>query len=293
MNTNKVVNQWEDSWKKPYGGDGDEDEVEQDEKVFDNNKGRHLMFAFEMLFLVDNFESEMQKKKINSLQSFSSHERKLQKTNKFQSKSSGESLYSCLDQFRQEEKLGQEDSWYCSTCKEHVEATKKLELYSVAPILVLCLNRFKQHNVYFKEKMEDMINCPLNGLDLSPYVLSHSAEKEPLIYDLVAVTNHYGSMNFGHYTAFGKNDVTQRWHEFNDSSVNVVTDESDVISGASYVLFYKRRDFNPTKMQSNPKFIDFAFLKKKPVLDEPLKTPEITASQKSEDKVQENEMVDE
>ena len=29
--------------------------------------------------------------------------------------------------------------------------------------------------------------------------------KEPQMYDLFAVTNHFGSLNGGHYTAFGKN----------------------------------------------------------------------------------------
>jgi ubiquitin carboxyl-terminal hydrolase 4/11/15 len=49
----------------------------------------------------------------------------------------------------------------------------------------------------------------LEGLDLAPFVLSKNQKaKGPLIYDLFAVSNHYGSVGFGHYTAFGKNPLT-------------------------------------------------------------------------------------
>lgn len=106
--------------------------------------------------------------------SFSSHPRQLaDKGKKHKLKSSGESLESCLEQFRVVEKLSAEDSWYCGSCKAHVEATKKLELYITAPFLVMSLNRFKQHNTYFKEKLEDLIHFPISELDMSKHVLSH------------------------------------------------------------------------------------------------------------------------
>ena len=41
---------------------------------------------------------------------------------------------------------------------------------------------------------------------MTPYVLSKTQKaKCKLVYDLFAVSNHYGSVGFGHYTAFGKN----------------------------------------------------------------------------------------
>lgn len=147
------------------------------------------------------------------------------------------------------EKLSANDSWYCGKCKDHVEATKKMELYSTAPYLIMSLNRFKHHNTYFKEKIEDLIDFPIEGLDMSSHVLSHSAQstglnKEPLIYDLVGVINHFGSMNFGHYLAFAKNSLTGQWYEFNDSSVSKISTDS-VCSNAAYVLFYRLRSLPP------------------------------------------------
>lgn len=59
------------------------------------------------------------------------------------------------------------------------------------------------------------------------------------IYDLYAVSNHYGGLGGGHYTAYAKNGGS--WFDFNDSSVREVSKES--IQGSSaYILFYSRRD---------------------------------------------------
>ena len=47
------------------------------------------------------------------------------------------SLDSCFKGFTVEETLGGDDQWYCSRCKEHVDFTKKLEIYSVPQILCI------------------------------------------------------------------------------------------------------------------------------------------------------------
>ena len=83
-----------------------------------------------------------------------------------------ESLENCLEFFRKTEKLEVENSWYCNVCKDHVQADKKMELYTVPPVLIFCLQRFKSHGHYFKEKLEDHIIYPIEQLDMSPYVLS-------------------------------------------------------------------------------------------------------------------------
>ena len=62
--------------------------------------------------------------------------------------------------------------------------------------------------------------------------------KEHSVYDLFAVSQHYGGTGFGHYTAVCKN--FNKWYSYNDSSVHE-TNQSDVVSSAAYVLFYRRR----------------------------------------------------
>ena len=158
-------------------------------------------------------------------------------------------LDSCLHKFRQAEQLGKDDTWYCSKCKDHVLATKQIEMYKCGPVLILSFNRFKQHNIMFNEKMEDSVNFPIYNLDMSQHILSHSDgqeddQQEKLIYDLFGVVNHYGSLNFGHYTAFAKNSETGQWHKYDDENVQSC-DAYDVVTEAAYVLFYQLRSAAP------------------------------------------------
>jgi ubiquitin carboxyl-terminal hydrolase 4/11/15 len=60
------------------------------------------------------------------------------------------------------------------------------------------------------------------------------------IYDLYAVSNHFGSLNGGHYTAFCQNSLDKKWYEFDDSSVSSIS-ASSAVTKAAYVLFYRRR----------------------------------------------------
>jgi hypothetical protein len=47
-----------------------------------------------------------------------------------------------LQTFLQPEQLDAEDSWYCGRCKQHVQADKKLDLWSLPDVLVVHLKRF-------------------------------------------------------------------------------------------------------------------------------------------------------
>lgn len=62
-----------------------------------------------------------------------------------------------------------------------------------------------------------------------------------MIYDLYGVVNHYGTMGGGHYTAYCQNFLNKKWYEFNDSRVSEIG-KNDIVSGDSYVLFFRRRD---------------------------------------------------
>lgn len=51
-------------------------------------------------------------------------------------------IYDCLTFFSQEETLGGSDKWYCSKCKDHVPAFKKMEIYKTPEFLVVHFKRF-------------------------------------------------------------------------------------------------------------------------------------------------------
>ncbi|KAG4961117.1 hypothetical protein JHK87_037750 [Glycine soja] len=145
------------------------------------------------------------------------------------------SLYKCLEAFLQEEPLGPEDMWYCPGCKEHRQASKKLDLWRLPEILVIHLKRF-QYSRYLKNKLETYVDFPVDNLDLSAYITHGNGESYN--YTLYAVSNHYGSMGGGHYTAFVHRGGDQ-WYDFDDSHVYPIIKEK-IKSSAAYVLFYRR-----------------------------------------------------
>ena len=85
------------------------------------------------------------------------------------------------------------------------------------------------------------MDFPIEGLDMRPYAKTLNDAPEPVLYDLIGVSNHFGSLNGGHYTASCKNPLSGKWHYFNDSSVSA-TNKSQIVSPAAYLLWYRRRD---------------------------------------------------
>jgi len=146
-------------------------------------------------------------------------------------------LNDCFQLFTRKEKLSAEDAWYCSLCKEHREATKKMELWKLPQILVIHIKRF-QYSKLWREKIDILVDFPLTSLNLKDFIVN--VEAQDTIYDLYAVSNHSGGLGGGHYTASIKyNDGN--WYYCNDSNVSKMK-ESEVVCEEAYVLFYYRRD---------------------------------------------------
>ncbi|KRX09120.1 hypothetical protein PPERSA_08836 [Pseudocohnilembus persalinus] len=169
-------------------------------------------------------------------------------------------LYACLDHFQTPEKLDEFNEVYCRNCKEHKLMEKQMNIYSAPQIMIFHFKRFyrKNHNSAFMKKIQTNIDFPIEGLDLTKYVLSkqnpgvfdqnniesneNENQDQNLIYDLFGVSNHSGSLMSGHYTAYCKNPLNQKWYYFNDSSVSEVFDINSIISEQAYVLFYRKRN---------------------------------------------------
>lgn len=152
----------------------------------------------------------------------------------------------CFEKFAEKEQLSAEDLWYCSKCKERLQAFKKLDVWSLPDVLILHLKRFSYIQGYSiqREKIEDLVTFPLTDFDLSDLIKGPVDQQAPPIYDLYAVSEHTGGLGGGHYTACAKNFKNDAWYGFNDSSVSTIHQddlESTVVSSRAYVLFYKRR----------------------------------------------------
>lgn len=150
-------------------------------------------------------------------------------------------LYDCIKKHCQLEQLEESEMWYCSSCKEHVQAWKQEHLYRTPPILIIHLKRFHYSAMtHRRDKIDVFVDFPLRGLDLRNDVMTWEQGEEP-IYDCYAVSNHFGGLGGGHYTAYALNDENE-WCNFDDSRVTANVDENEVVSKAAYVLYYRRRD---------------------------------------------------
>lgn len=130
-----------------------------------------------------------------------------------QRRRNGITLEDCLNEFGKEEILSEADTWYCPRCKEHRRASKKFELWKTPDILVMHLKRFSSSG-FRRDKLDVMVDFPVEGLDLSSRVVEAQDGKEE-VYDLIAVDDHWGGLGGGHYTAFAKNFYDHEWYEYN------------------------------------------------------------------------------
>ncbi|KAI3631149.1 hypothetical protein MIR68_010639 [Amoeboaphelidium protococcarum] len=183
--------------------------------------------------------------------------------------SGGIRLYDCINEFTKDEILDQEESWRCPQCKVPRRAVKKLTIVRLPPILLVHLKRFSADGM-FKQKVENYVDFPVNGLDLFPY-LSGSLQQQlggyyqqqqqqqqpnsqAIIpyqkYSLYAISNHYGGMNGGHYTAFARNRFDGNWYNFDDTHVRQVPEQS-IKTPAAYSLFYVSWGFNKSSNGSS------------------------------------------
>lgn len=166
-------------------------------------------------------------------------------------------LDQCFESFTQPERLDDDNMWYCSKCKDHVKAMKTVALWKLPNILVIHLKRFEYRNSFDRNKISTLVEFPLEGFDMkthtaydpsecsgSNYRTELVDEQTPNIYDLFGVTNHYGRMGYGHYTAYARRfnefGIEASWSEFDDENVSEV-DANGIVSPSAYVLFYRRR----------------------------------------------------
>ena len=83
-----------------------------------------------------------------------------------------------------------------------------------------------------------MVVFPIQNLDISKYVVEENSRKDSL-YDLCAISQHYGSLSSGHYTAFCKNGG--EWYNFDDEKVSKIVNINQIISKGAYILIFRKK----------------------------------------------------
>ena len=146
----------------------------------------------------------------------------------------------CLQYFTEEESLEKGNEWHCNKCKRRVMASKQIELFYLPRIMCICLTRFlKKGRFYDYTKNNSLVEFPLDNLNMERYICG--PDKFHSKYDLFAVSQHFGGMGGGHYTAVCKN-IDGFWYEYDDRSCSRISPRN-VCSSAAYVLFYRRQNW--------------------------------------------------
>uniref|UniRef100_A0A2D4GR52 ubiquitinyl hydrolase 1 n=1 Tax=Micrurus corallinus TaxID=54390 RepID=A0A2D4GR52_MICCO len=130
------------------------------------------------------------------------------------------------------------DNMYsCEKCKKLRNGVKFCKVQHFPEILCIHLKRFR-HDLMFSTKIGTHVSFPLEGLDLQPF-LAKDSPAQIAVYDLLSVICHHGTAINGHYIAYCRNNLNNRWYEFDDQSVTEVT-ESTIQNAEAYVLFYRK-----------------------------------------------------
>jgi ubiquitin carboxyl-terminal hydrolase 8 len=142
------------------------------------------------------------------------------------------SLQECFEDYLREEVI---DEVTCDSCKKMGRATKKTEIVKLPPLLVIHLSRFYQDGMYTRKK-QNFVNFELKSLNIGKYAMDGFDNKWS-VFSLYAVSNHFGSLEGGHYTAYCSSSVLKKWHKYDDQDVSSM-DSSNVVTPAAYILFY-------------------------------------------------------
>eukprot|EP00415_Alexandrium_ostenfeldii_P000250 UN0250 len=156
-------------------------------------------------------------------------------------------LEDAIRHFCREEVLDSDNLWECPTCSHRVLAHKKLDLWKLPPLLMIQLKRFEwvedtrsSPPTFSVRKLDGMVHLPEKRLDMRPLVAPEAPQKEPLLYDLVAVVDHLGRhVDEGHYTATCLRP--DGWCHFDDARVAMLRPGARVVGRQNYVLFLERR----------------------------------------------------
>jgi ubiquitin C-terminal hydrolase len=171
-------------------------------------------------------------------------------------------LLECFREYTRPEFLSNENAWYNESTSSYENVLKRLSFFNLPPILVVTLNRMDATG----GKRNQLVDCPLDGLDLTEFVSGYHSPPFYL-YDLYGIVYHHGNMQGGHYTASVRHvgddereeDVEDNddrnisiapeaeshphWVHYNDHLTHTVLPEHfpTLINSDVYCLFYRRR----------------------------------------------------
>ena len=142
-------------------------------------------------------------------------------------------IYDCFNYDKKVNIMSGSNSIYCNFCKINCNGSMTTYLTTGPEILILLLNRGK--GIEFDVKI-----IFYEHLDLKNYI---GLKQTGYSYKLIGVITHIGESSMsGHFIAYCRDPITNKWYKYNDAIVSDVKDfNKEVINYANpYLLFYQK-----------------------------------------------------
>ena len=154
------------------------------------------------------------------------------------------SLDNCFENYQEPETLFGQNQIFCNNCRQMANAKTGNKMFTSPEVMTIILNRGK--GLEFEVEFE----YPLK-LNIDKYVVDKTSNNN---YELICVLTHIGPSGMaGHFIAFCKSPVDDKWYCYNDADVSRINDPRNQniyqIEGIPYVLYYQR--CNPNKKNNN------------------------------------------
>ena len=142
-------------------------------------------------------------------------------------------IYDCFNYDQRINYMSGENAMYCNYCEKTCITAMWTYLAFGPEIIIIILNRGQ--GIQYKVKINFYEEIYLNN-----YI---EYKQTGVQYKLIGVITHLGGNDMsGHFIAYCKNPLDERWYQYNDSVINEVNDfKSEVIDYAMpYLLFYQK-----------------------------------------------------
>jgi len=193
-------------------------------------------------------------------------------------------LQNCFSLYTSEERLGEDDAYFCPQCNKKRQVVKKLGVWSVPDVMVVHLKRFRQ-STKTTNKLETLVDFPLENFDMSPNMArqpgggaaageqaaaanvngtaeSNTAkvlsafspwkhpkryrdyDRDDTVYELYSVCNHHGSDMLAGHYTAVCRNPTDGQWYSFDDVHTKQISEAEVVTKDAYILFYQKRSLN-------------------------------------------------
>ena len=142
------------------------------------------------------------------------------------------SIEECFEHYQKQDTMSGSNQIYCNSCKRMSDSINYSKLITSPNILILNLNRGKGLQFNITIEFDEY-------LDIKKFLYFNQSNDIPSFYEIIGIVTHFGPSGMsGHFIAFCKSFVDNKWYKYNDSIVSPSSFQEARNTGVPYILFY-------------------------------------------------------